>query len=452
MSLVVSPNRGAVHPAARATDDPRREIAGGLAIAGVFFGGLVSLALFANVDAAAFAPAEVSVFGGPQAIQSRDGGVVQALYVKEGDAVRRGQLLMEISAQDALERVRSLTARVMAGRAQVARLQAEQVGAAVVQPWPGFESLSSEDRPIAEHALAAEQAELRASIAADSAQRGVLGQRVRGSQEQIIGLERQITSLETQDRLVANQLTSMRALAAKGYAPRLKVDQLEQSAASLQGESGARRADVARLGASISETNAQLANYRSGRLQDIAEKLRAAQDDLRTLEPLLAAARSELNRAQLRSPMDGHVFGLAANTVGGVVAPAEKLMQVVPSSKALMIEAKLAPQDAADVHLGQTAQVRFPAFHQRNMPIIRGKVESLSADSFSDQRTGARYFVAQIRINDSDMAALREARGAAQSLKPGLPADVTITLRKRNALQYIFEPLYQTFGKSLHEH
>ncbi len=257
--------------------------------------------------------------------------------------------------------------------------------------------------------------------------------------------------MQIQSQLVASELAGMRSLAAKGYAPRVKIDQLEESAANLDGEMGAHRSDVARLNAAIGETRLQIANYRFQRLQDIADKLRAAQEQLRTLEPQLSAARGQVDRALIKAPLDGAVFNLTANTVGGVVMPGEKLMQVVPSKVGVVVEARIAAQDAAEVRVDEEAQVRFPSFHERNMPTIHGRVTSVSADSYADQRTGARFYLVQVRVEDRDLGALRRARGTADVLKPGLPSDVSITLRKRSALEYAFEPLVQAFGHSFHE-
>lgn len=431
--------------------DPRREIRYGSAAAALFFVGFLGWAAIAPLDAAAFATGQVTTSGGPQAVQSREGGVVQALHVREGDRVTKGDVLVDLASADVRANVQALSARVFARRAEIARLEAERQGKTTLERWRGMDLLGEAEKVEAEQALAIEQAALQSHLAAASTQRAVLAQRVTQGQQQLVGTQRELAALQEQSKVLNRQLDAMRSLAAQGYAPRIKVNDLEQSAAALQGSMGSRQADAARLASAVGEARLQITDHGLQRDRQIAEELRAAQDDLRALEPQLAAARELLRRAEIKAPVSGKVFALETNTVGGVARPGETLMRIVPDRQDLVVEGRLPARDAADVRVGQAARVKFPALRDRSIPTFDGVISRMSADSFIDERTGAQFYEVEIRVDKGELERLKRGQGASQGIRPGLAAEVMVTLRKRTALQYALEPLVQAFGRSGHE-
>jgi HlyD family secretion protein len=431
--------------------DPRKEIRYGVAAAALFFVGFLGWAAVAPLDAAAFAGGTVTVSGGPQAVQTREGGVIQSLHVRDGDRVRKGDVLVDLASADVRESVRSLTARTVARKAEIARLEAERTGEASVKPWLGFDLLTGAEKAEAEQALALEQIQLQSRRAAAATEQAVLAQRVAQGRQQMVGTQRELAALKTQDQILNKQLDAMRSLADKGYAPRIRVNDLEQTAAGLKGSMGARQADVARLSNAVGEAQLQVREQGLTRDRQISEELRTAQDDLRALEPQLAAARELLRRAEIKAPVAGRVFALQANTIGGVARPGDTIMRIVPDKQDLVVEGKLLARDAADVRVGQAARVKLPALRDRRIPTLEGVISKMSADSLIDERTGAQYFEIEVRVNKDQLEMLKRIRGVKQALKPGLGAEVMVTLHKRTALQYALGPLFQAFGRSGHE-
>lgn len=436
---------------AASVGDPRPEIRYGVGVAALFFVGFLGWAAVAPLDAAAFAMGSVTTSGGPQGVQSREGGVIQALHVREGDRVTKGDVLMDLAAADVRTNVQALTSRVMARRAEIARLEAEREGRPTLKRWLGFDLLTGDEKEEAERAISIEQASLQSRIAGAATQRAVLAQRVVQGQQQLVGTQRELAALNTQDEVLGRQLDAMRSLADKGYAPRIRVNDLEQTAAGLKGSMGARQADAARLASSVGEAQLQITDYKLQRDRQIAEELRVAQDDLRALEPQLAAARELLRRSEIKAPVSGRVFALQANSIGGVARPGDVIMRIVPDQQDLVVEGKLAARDAADVHVGQAARVKFPALRDRRTPTVEATISRMSADALIDERSGAQYFEIEVRVNKGELEKLKKLRGASKALMPGLGAEVMVTLRKRTALQYALEPLMQTFGRSGHE-
>ena len=167
--------------------------------------------------------------------------------------------------------------------------------------------------------------------------------------------------------------------------------------------------------------------------------------------PKYRAASDQLERLRIRAPVSGTVIGLNVFTVGGVIAPGQTLMDIVPDKADLVVGARVSVDDADDLRVGQQAQVRFLSLHERNMPIIFGRLTRLSADSLVDEKSGLAYYTAEVRVPADQMATLERMRGGNFALRAGAPVAVLIPLKKRTALQYAFEPLTDTMWKAFRE-
>jgi HlyD family type I secretion membrane fusion protein len=449
MSLIAS--TPAFTPLSSATDNPRRELIMGGALIAVFFVGGLTWASFTRLDAAASAQGVVVVSGHRQKVQPKQGGVVSALHVKEGDQVKAGQVLVEIASAEARANERSLSSRVIHTEAEIARLQAERAGVGVLTPPPEFAALTGDDKIDAERAVKAEQSELTAQRRADQMRHAVYGQAIVESGQQILGFKRQIEANEAQQALIQDELKGVQELAAQGYAPVSRVRALQRSAVSLKGESGSQNSEIARLTAQGGQSRLQIAQGDSERATEVADTLRKAEADLQSLNAELRAARDQLESSFIRSPATGPVVGLTANTVGGVVATGQTLMEIVPQKADLVVEARIAAHDAESLHAGQAVQVHFDALHLRNLPNIKGVMTLVSADALTDERTGQSYFTATVKVPPSEMAKVARARGDSD-LKPGLPVRIVAPLHKRTALQYWLEPMTTALRGSFEEH
>ena len=212
-----------------------------------------------------------------------------------------------------------------------------------------------------------------------------------------------------------------------------RVRALERSLAEIQG----RRASLTSL---IATTQ-----------QERYEDLRQVDARLAELTPQLAGVRERLELTRIRAPSEGTVVGLTVHTVGGVVRAGERLMDVVPEGQDLIVEAQVRPEDADNLAPGQTTEVRITAFHGRDMPIVNGEVRNVSADRFTDERTGGAYFVMQVAVPPEELARLNADGEDTRRLRAGLPAQVVVPTRKRTALEYLLEPLNQSIWRSLRE-
>ena len=431
-------------------DDPRREIRLAAIVAFVFFVVILGGAAFVPLDAGVYGRGAVAVSGNRQAVQHAEGGVVTALEVEEGDRVVKGQVLVEMAAPDLRAAERALTSQYLTLLAQRARLLAESTGSGGFAAPPEFASLSPEDRALALGALRLQQAQFAARSGSLSAQQGVLGQRSAQLREQQSGYAQQRAAVIEQQRIIGEELSAMRELQAKGFASKTRVRELERAAAALEGQEAAMSAEMARAGEGMGESRMQSLSLRQNQMEEIAADLRDTEGKLQEVLPQLVSIREELRRATVRAPATGQVVGLTVFTVGGVVTPGQTLMEIVPENKALVVQAQVSPTDASDLYVGQTVQVRFPSVHDRTLPLLSGKLTTVSADSFEDERTGQSFFRAEVEVPPAELDRVRQSIGQGR-LRPGLPVEIVIPTRKRTALQYIVEPLSGTFWKSLRE-
>ena len=430
--------------------DPRREIRLGAAIALAFFVVFLGWAALVPLDAGVHAAGQIAVLGNRQTVQHKDGGVVTAIHVREGQHVKAGDVLIELSAPELKAAERALTSDYLTLLAQRARLLAERAGQHDFAPPPEFATLSPEDRAIADQVMQLQRSEMRARSGSVSAQQSVLGQRAGQLVQQQSGYVSQRNALIEQQRLVGEELDGLRKIAEKGFASMNRVRELERTQAELKGQQASMEAEYARAGEGIGETKMQSLSVSRERLEQTETALKGTQSKLSETLPKLVATREQLEHSQVRSPVTGQVVGLQVFTVGGVVAPGQKLMDVVPDGRELVIQAQLAPTDADDAFPGQKAQIRFLSIHNRSLPLFTGTVRTVSADSFTDEKTGKSFFRTEIVVPEAELNRVRSVLGQGE-LRPGLPVEAVLKVRSRTALEYLLEPLTGALWRSGHE-
>jgi len=430
--------------------DPRPEIRTGLIVAAAFFLLFLGWAAFARLDAAALAPGRTSVAGQRQSVQHRDGGIVAAILVQEGQKVRQGDVLIRLAAPAVAAQERVLASQAIWLIAQRARLRAEQAGTAIETPVE-FVALTGDDRADAGAAMRAQRAQMAARSALLSTQQGVAQHEGSQAGSQAVGYRDQVASVIEQERLITDELDSLRTVAEKGFVSKTRIRALERAKADLIGQRGRLQASRDSAANMVGEARLKALEARQNLQEKITSDLRDTQALLGDALPKWSAARDELARTQVRAPVSGTVVGLSVHTVGGVIAAGQVLMDIVPRDSAVVIEARFSPTDVDDLATGQKAEVRFAGFPGRSLPIIEGKVTRVSADSFVDDKTGVAYFVGEVTIAPDQIALIRASRDGDFALKPGMPVEVVVPLRRRTALQYMLDPLTDTMWRSFRE-
>lgn len=247
----------------------------------------------------------------------------------------------------------------------------------------------------------------------------------------IIGYRDEMEAVTRQESLVRQDLQAFRKLEASDFAPKMRVRELERRIAELQARHAELRSEIAAT------------------QQARAERMRAIDARLAEIEPQFTAARAQMDNTLIRAPGDGAVVGLKVFTEGAVVRPGERVMEIVPEGRELVVEAQVRPEDADNLEIGQPAEVRITAFKGRAVAPLLGSVIRVSADRLTDERSGKGYFVAQVRVSADELDKAAKAGGS--PVRAGLPAEAIIKTRKRTALQFLLEPLNQSLWRSFRE-
>lgn len=416
----------------------------------LFFVVLVGWAAVTRLDAAAFGQGQVVVAGNRQVVQNRTGGNVEAIAVREGQHVRAGQVLIRLSAAEAVASERALASTVIDLQAQRARLLAELEGRPI--RWPTeFTTADPADRILIERAQRLQLAQARAHRSLLAATQGVLARQHGQIVEQRRGVDAQVDATSVQRASMQAQLESTRRLADEGVVSRNNVRALERSIAELNGSNADYAARNAALAQQIAGTGQQSAEVARKAVDDAAALLRDTQFRLNEASPRWAAARDQVERTLVRAPVSGRVLNLRLFSPGAVVQPGQEILEIVPDDASLVVSARFQPEDSDGVYAGREVEVKFLSLHERDLPMLVGVISTISADSVRDAETGVSYFTAEIIVPDSQMALLRRVRGADTGIRPGVPVQVTVKLRRRTALQYFLDPLTEATMRSFHE-
>ena len=435
-----------------APDDPRRDVRVGIIVAGLFFVLFLGWAAFAPLDAAAYAQGQLVVSGQRQSVQHRDGGVVAAIKVAEGRKVNKGDLLIELAGAEVRAQERALAAQMINYQAQRARLEAELSGAGAIK-WPAeFGTATGAHRAEVDEAMRVQSNEFRARRSSLAAQSQVLGQQSAQANQSATGYQSKMVSSAEQERLIQAEIDALRPAAEKGFVSQSRMRALERAKADLKGQRGQYQANVAEARASASGGRLRQIEAQNAYRERASAELREVEFALGELMPKYRAARDQLERLRIRAPVSGTVIGLSIFTVGGVIAPGQTLMDIVPEKADLVVSAKVGLGDADDLRVGQEAQVKFLGLHERAMPIIMGKVTRLSADSLVDEKSGEAFYTAEVRVPADQMQQIKQFRGKQFEFRAGAPVAVLVPLRKRTALQYALEPLADTMWTAFREH
>ena len=410
----------------------------------IFFGGFGTWAALAPLDSAALAPGRVTVASNRKTIQHLEGGIVKNLLVKEGDAVAGGQILIQLDDTQARARLDLLLGRYDNLLATEARLMAERVSAAGIK-FP--DSLTSRrDQPQVAKLLDAETALFEVRRRSIEGRIRIFHKRIAQLKKEISGLEAQIAAEDDQLVLIADERSSLETLFKRGVVGKSRLLRLKREEAKLKGDRGEHLSLITKARQRIGETELEIIDVKNKMLNQVVSGLHDTQAELVEVSERLKAAEDILVRSDIRAPQAGVVMGLNVHTEAGVIAPGQRLLDIVPEDDTLVIEAQVTPNDIDVVYAGLPAQVRLTAFKQRNTPLLDGKLIRVSADSFTDERSGASYFLARVAI---DAAELKKLDG--RELYPGMGAEVMIKTGKRTTMDYILAPLTDSLRQAFRE-
>ena len=413
----------------------------GMRVVKLLFVGAVVLSVI-PISGAVVSTGTVTVEGDYKSVQHLEGGIVSKILVKNGDGVKEGDLLVKIDDTQSRASMMASAAKVSEFAIQEARLTAERDHKDSFAPPEGVDT---NDPEIAK-TLADQTALFNSKRNAYNGQKKVLVQKFSQAESEIKSNESQIAARKKERELNDKELATVMPLFEKGYVNQQRVGPLQREAARLDGEINTFKSDNNKLKSARAEMQARLAQIDKESAQQAAEDLQKIQPQLSEQREIIKSFSDRLKRTEVRAPVTGLIHALAVHTEGGVIQPGGTVLQIVPQSNALAVQARVTPHDIDKVHDGQTATVRFSSFDSHTTPRLQGKVRSVSAAEIVD-KDGKSYFTADVEIPASELAKLE----ADQHLLPGMPAEVYLEGRSRMILSYFLKPLTDMLARTFRE-
>jgi HlyD family secretion protein len=389
-------------------------------------------------------PGNLVVRSNVKTIQHPTGGVVAEIPVHNGARVAVGDLLLRLDKTQAQASLQTVSKQFDEARGRIARLVAERDGLPQPDVPPDMTARMGESS--VQSLLASEQTLFTARASARASQKDLLQSRVSQLGEEIGGLEAQVASKAKQLDLITGELTGVQDLFDKRLVPLTRLTTLQRESARIEGERGQLISSIAETKAKVGEAQLQIVKIDQDFRTDVVKELGEAQAKAAELEQRSVAARDQLDRIELRSPTSGIIHQLAAHTLGGVIRAGDAIMEIVPDSDDLQVEARLQPTDIDQVRTGQKALIKFSAFNQRVTPQIVGLVNFVSPDVSHDQQSNASYFTVRMTLPEEERRRL-----AGLQLVSGMPAEVFLQTGSRTMMSYLLKPITEQLGRAFVE-
>ncbi len=400
------------------------------------------------VESAAIAKGTVAVMSKRKTVQHLEGGVIKSILVKDGDVVKEGQPLLEISDVAPKANRSIVEADLWMERAAEARLNALRENKETLL-FPDEIMQAAQVHADLAKTLKTQQELFTTQREAQLGKLQSLHQRLAEAKEEITGLRAQIRSAEGQLAYINEEIVTVQTLLKDGLSTRPRLLALQRAAEELKGSRGQNTALIAKVQQGMTETEMQIINQQNEFATQIAQELKEVSSQISDHREKLSAVADVMERTVVTAPSEGIVTGLKYHTVGGVVEPGSPILDIVPQQEQLVLEVKIQPTDIDVVKSGLESRVVFPAYRARRMPLLNGKVIQVSADAFTEKQGlgDVSYYTAKVEVDASQMKHM----DIPVNLYPGMPADVYINTGSRSFIAYLMAPVTDSMDRAFKE-
>ncbi|UVE16261.1 HlyD family type I secretion periplasmic adaptor subunit [Pseudomonas sp. LS44] len=414
-----------------------------LVVAG--FGGFLLWSWLAPLDAGIVATGTVKVTSNRKTVQHLTGGTVDAILVREGDAVRKGQELVRLDSTRALAERGVIGAQYIVAKTVENRLEAERDGKLRVTFDPELLERFKGD-PRLNDSVELQERLFTTRLAGLAGELSILQETQSAAEVQVKGLQQVYGARASQAKFLREQLNGTRTLADEGYVPRNRMLELERNAAELNAGQAENINNIARVRSQVTELKLRILQRQNDYFKEVQSQLTEVQKESTSLADRLRSLDYEVTHTSIRSPIDGMVQGVGIATIGGVIQPGFKIMDIVPANEPLQVDAMIPVQAIDKMTPGLPVDISFPAFNHSQTPNIPGRVLTVSADRLIDEQNKQPFYLAQIEVTPQGMDKL-----GANRIRPGMPATVTIKTGERNLMSYLFKPLLDRIDSAFKE-
>ncbi len=399
----------------------------------------------APLNSAAIAPGVLEAAGGGRrTVQHLEGGIVSRFLVVEGQKVRAGEPLVQLDTTQNDARDAAVRSTFYGLLAQDARLTAERQGLRSIS-YPA-ELVAVADQPEIKAIIAASNAVFATRRRGLSEQTSILSQRLGQASAEIRSSDAQLAALGDQAKLLADEEMGVSMLVEEGLERKSRLLALQRQKAVAEGQHGQLTNNLDRLRGTMGETRAQMTFLHGQMAMDAATQQRDIQMQIAEAREKLKVSGDIRTRQQILAPVDGTVVNLRLITQGGVIGAGQPVLDIVPSNEKIVVTARLKANDIDVVHPGLKAEVKLTPFKARVIPNLHAVVSRVSADATFDEATSQLYYKVTVEIGADQLKKFPEA-----ALMSGMPAEVFIDLGSNSLMQYLLQPMIDSFNRAFRE-
>lgn len=395
-------------------------------------------ASFAKVDEVTRGAGKVIPSGQVQTVQNLEGGIIKEINVREGQIVKKNDILMIIDNTRFLAQVKETDLKIAARKMKLQRLNAE----ANQTPFQVSENLKNKYPDLAKY----EEDLYQARINEYDTRLTTLNSQIQQKQQELAATESKKNTLEQQLVLVEKEYNMTKPLAKEGVVSQVELLRLEQQLNKIRGDIAEANINIPKIKAAISESKNKIEELKTSFRSDALKQLTTVKAELSGLQEMAVALKDRVSRTNVRSPVNGIIKRIKVTTVGGVVKPGMDLVEIVPLKDTLLIEAKIRPSDVAFLHPGQKVNVRFTAYDFATYGGLSGTLEHISADTIEDNQ-GQTFYLIRVRTDKTHLGSKKNPL----LIIPGMTAEVDIITGKKTIMSYILKPIIRTQKRALGE-
>lgn len=424
--------------------DPGRAGRVGLWALAIGFGGFLLWASLAPLGEGIPSQGHVAIDTKRKTVQHLTGGIIKEVLVGEGDTVKEGQLLMKLDDAAAKANFEAVRQRYLGYRAVQARLLAEQMGQSNIKYHEDL--ISAAGDPLIKQQMLNQELLLQSRKSALLADLQGIEESIQGQRALSESYAAMMGNRKNQLALLNEELANTRGLVKEGYVPRNRQLELERQVSETSSSMAELQGNNVRSLRSVGELRQRAISRQQEYRKEVETQLGEVTREVLSDAEKFSALQDELARTQVLSPASGQVVALAVQTVGGVVSPGQKLMDIVPANESLLLETRVLPHLIDSVHAGMPVDVRFSSFARSPQLVVEGKVLSISGDLLSDPQSGATYYLARVALTPEGVKKLGK-----HQMQPGMPVEVVLKTGERSMLTYLLHPLTKRIASSMKE-
>ena len=391
-------------------------------------------AAIAQVDEVTRGQGQVIPSSRVQVIQSAEPATIDALLVRGGQTVRRGQILVRLDDTESSSALAQIETENRLLQARAARLGQEGQGGGTACP---------PDQPACQEEAALQRVRASALQSRMSAMSAAVEQRRRELGE----AQATVQSLGSSVTLAQRNVDMLEPLAARNIVPQTDLLQARRELVDVQGRLAAAREAVSRASAGIREAQAQASEAGFQFRQEALNERSQLTTRIAVNQESARGAAGRLQRSEIRSPVDGVVNDVQVTTIGGFVNAGQKIMEVVPMGERLLVETRVRPSDIAFIRVGDRALVKVTAYDFSTYGGLEARVVQVGADSSYDEQTREAYFIVIVETDRSWL----QAGNRRLPITPGMMCDVDIITGRKSILNYLLNPVLTAWNEGLRE-